>query len=855
MSTQVESASSVHDVDALLSSKSSPDSSESLLRTLWRHKVLVLLSLAAALAVGYWKHRQKPTTYAASTQLMIRSDNPLRLDIDTGNRSGGIPDFDVLSTLVRSDKIIQVAASDPEFAAINAGDLGSIGGRLRGGISFSSQKSSATGPTDRAIATLSFGGNDPDFCVAAVNATARAIEEYFERERAASANGLSSLINRAETKLLPELKQLEDDYRIFRTNAQLAWSADGSVVNPHRERQVMLRAQQVDLENRMRQMNGDLRLIQSTWKNSGDYALVLQIIQQLGGRGDGTALASAANGSRSGNGMPPELMTNPATDDLQTQDLAIRDLELESLQVEQTLMPLVVEEQKLVSELGPSHPAVRSLKTQVEMTRKRLNELAEQRQKRVEELRRESEVEWRERMSQIAGDGDGQNAVEEETRKLQQKYISDYVNAIRQRIGLIQEELNEIRGQTEIEKIEANALAQAETDDAMYNRQIDSVRRMLIQLEEQMAGLNISEVNNGVIVEPLMSSVNPYITGPNFNQDMMMASLFGLGLGGLLAFLIESNARTFRNSEQIAEQLQLPVIAHIPLDEQAMSNKRSEAVGDQAKMHPNLSVVHRPESSTTEAFRCTRTSILFDSNKNQNKVYQVTSPLPGDGKSTIASNLACSLAQSGKKTLLIDLDLRSPRLTGRFGLEDASGMTNLLNGECDPRTAISQTAIPCLDVLPSGSIPSNPAEALLLPEMAEAFDWFRDHYDFIIVDTPPLLLVTDPAITSSYVDATVLAIRIIRRCKPNCQEAVAILRNAGATIVGIAVNKIDEVAIGSYYQVGSNGSYRGVGYGYGKQYRKQRMKSKEMEQYQVLGKSRHPKVENESPKDLDAIDV
>lgn len=845
MSNQVDSPLETRHHDSLLSDGSGSDSSESLLRTVWRHKVLVLLSLAAGLSVGYWRHRQKPTTYAASTQLMIRSDNPLRLDSDTQTRTGGIPDFDVLSTLVKSDKIVQVAAADPEFQAINAGTPNSVGNQLRGGISFSAQKSGVA--TDRAIASLSFGGSNPDFCVAAVNATARAIEEYFERERTSSVNGLSALINKAETKLLPQLNELEQQYREFRTNAQLIWSPDGTVVNPHRERQGLLRNQQLELESRARQLGADMRLVESTWERSRDYSLVIQIIEQLSGN-HSTMPASLDHQSLASRF---DLESRYQDSELPSEDLSIRDLELESLQVEQSLMPLVIEEQKLVAELGRNHPAVRSLATQVSSSRKRLNDLAEQRKARVQELRREGELEWQKRIADESAGGIGDDAVVKERQEAQRKFIADYGNAIKQRLSLIKEEIEALSRQIELEKQAANTLAQAETDDAMYRRQIESVRRMLIQLEEQMAGVNISEVNNGVIVEPLMSSISPYVTGPNFNQDMMMASLIGLGVGGLLSFLIESNARTFRNSEQISEYLQLPVIAHIPLDENASSRKRSAAIGDVALMHSNLCVVHRPESSTTEAFRCTRTTVLFDSNKYDRKVYQVTSPLPGDGKSTIAANLACSLAQSGKKTLLIDLDLRSPRLTGRFGLDNVQGITNLLNGECDPRTAISQTALPGLDVLPSGSIPSNPAEALLVPEMGEAFDWFRDHYDFIIVDTPPLLLVTDPAITSSYVDATILAMRIVRRCKPNSNEAVTILRNAGAAVVGVAVNKIDEVAVGSYYQVGSDGSYGAVGYGYGKQYRKERMKSGETEQYQVRGKSNLSKAE----KDLDAIDV
>ncbi len=182
----------------------------------------------------------------------------------------------------------------------------------------------------------------------------------------------------------------------------------------------------------------------------------------------------------------------------------------------------------------------------------------------------------------------------------------------------------------------------------------------------------------------------------------------------------------------------------------------------------------------------------------------MTSPLPGDGKSTIAGNLACSIAQSGKRVLAIDCDLRRPQLTDNFAMNDKPGLTNLLNGTCDPNEASHQTPLSMLRVMPSGPIPANPAEALTLPEMNELLDLLRDQYDYIIVDTPPLLVVTDPSITASMVDGVVLAIRVRRKSKPNAREAVNILGAVGANILGIVINNSDDVSV-------SDG-YRGYGY-------------------------------------------
>lgn len=813
------------------------ESGESLFKTLWRHKLLFLICTSIAAGVGFWHHGRKPLTYAASTNLMIRSENPLVLDVDSGAYVGGIPDAQVISSLIRSDNIILDASNDLEIAALSSVP-GSVANKLRSGLVYKSH--SAGGKSDRAISTLSFEGTDPDFCVAAVNAAARAIEAYFEKERATSLNTFSALIRKAEDKLFPELEEWEAKYQEFRRTAPLDWANNGEAVNPHRERLPRLREQLFSLENERRQLRMDFDLIKSVWEKEKDLTLVTHLIKQISGNSMSVLHAPLENFETEEVEIAKTPIQKPEFEMRRMPDVQVQDLELQFIQVEESLLSLEVQLDSTVAELGNNHPSVRTIRQQVESTREKMQQLAEKRKIRMDELEAEFEAKRKEWLEKQASTTDPlvdlQGMLEKKRSKAQIKFISGYSASLKQRIQLIDEQHMEIQDTIAREKASGDALVQAETDDAMYRRQIETVRGMLIQLEEQMTGLNISEVNNGIRVEPLMSSVSPYVTGPNLGKDMLVSILVGLGISGLLSLLLEANARTFRNSEQIASELQVSLLAHIPLDDASGNRKRSEATGDLKEMHANLSVIHRPECSASEAFRCARTNILFDSTNNGRKVYQVTSPLPGDGKSTIAANLACTLAQSNKRTLLIDLDLRSPRLTARFDLAGEPGVTNLLNGEVDPIAAIRSTAIEGLDVLPSGTIPSNPAEALLLPEMEDAFAWFRDQYDFVIVDCPPLLLVTDPAITTQYVDATILALRIVRKSRPNANEAVAILRNAGAEIAGVVINKIDEVNVGSYYQIGGDGSYRSVGYGYGKKYRKERTKAGEAN-YVVLGKS------------------
>ncbi|MCA9140595.1 MAG: CpsD/CapB family tyrosine-protein kinase, partial [Planctomycetales bacterium] len=392
--------------------------------------------------------------------------------------------------------------------------------------------------------------------------------------------------------------------------------------------------------------------------------------------------------------------------------------------------------------------------------------------------------------------------------------------SLHERITILTEDMNALDKQIEEQRFLADELKEKEEKEASFQRQIESIKGLRHQLEQKLSAIDLADVSGGIIVEPLMETGRAYVTGPDLKKDVVLYAMAGLGLSGLLAMLFEVSAKMFRSAEEVQRELRLPVLTHIPLDEGRVQTPKGMVDSEIASLDPKLSVVHRPYSPAAEAVRGVRTALLFDRRQFNSKVFQITSPLPGDGKSTLAANVGCSIAQSGKKTLLIDLDLRSPRLSLRFNLEAKSGLTNVLNGEMGPAEAIHQTPIENLDILPCGPLPANPAEALTLAELGDVFQWARDNYDFVIVDTPPLLMVSDPTVVTTYVDAAMLVMRIRRRCKPNAKEAIAMLRSAGARVMGVVVNEIDEVSGGASYKSSASGSYQSIGYGYGDKYRR-----------------------------------
>ena len=780
---------------------------ETILTVLWRFKWLLCVFVAIGLSIGYWVYKQKPTTYRATTQLMFKSDTPISLDSTTGIVRGGIPSGNIMQSLVTSDAIVRRVAQDPELESIaslqNLTERQIIG-LVRGGIRFQTitdQKDSR----DRMVAALNFDGPDPQVCVLVVNSVSQAIGKHFEAERESTVNEFGKLINNAQVKLLPQQDKLEREYKAFRETAPLEWNSEGQSINPHREQQFQLQAFRTELTQKRRELDSELRFAVSTQSRHTDPLMVAQIIGQLSGLGDDfSGIRKAVE--------PSNPMAN--------------DLELQSIEVKQALLPLEIQREELELAFGASHPEVKSISMRIESSQKKLNDLNAEMSKRRQELQAQSvQVDYG-----------------EEARKarvlLAKEAVEAYTRGLSERIRVLDSDVKVLEGQILDEKQAADELKKAQDEDASFRRQIASVQGMLIQLEQQLAALKLVDINGGILVEPLLDTGQAYPTGPDLMKDLILYGMLGLGLSGLLAMLFEASAKMFRSAEEVQRELRVPVLTHIPLDEGRVQQGKGVVDPEIAQLDPKLSVVHRPHSPAAEAVRGVRTAIFFDHRQYQSKVFQMTSPLPGDGKSTVAANVGCSIAQSGKRTLLIDLDLRSPRLSLRFNLESKVGLTNVLNGEMGPAEAIHQTPIENLDILPCGPLPANPAEALTLAELGDVFQWARDNYDFVIVDTPPLLMVSDPAVVTTYVDAAMLVMRIRRRCKPNAKEAISMLRSAGARVVGVVINKVDEVSGGASYKTSASGSYQSIGYGYGDKYRRRYQQEANVQDTYVV-KGRH----------------
>ncbi len=273
---------------------------------------------------------------------------------------------------------------------------------------------------------------------------------------------------------------------------------------------------------------------------------------------------------------------------------------------------------------------------------------------------------------------------------------------------------------------------------------------------------------------------------PQTSRDLMVAAFGGCLLALALAFGFEYMDSRIKVPEEIKTHLQLPFLGMIPLFAGADKNGEAPLLGADAP------------PAFSEAIRAMRTAVLFSTADEKARTVVVTSTGPHEGKTLVSSSLAITLAQAGQRTIVVDADMRRPRMHEALGRSQEPGLSNVLVGEASLADAARPTSVPNLTFIGAGHIPPNPVELLVSPRYQELIADLKRRYDWVIIDAPPVMPVTDAAVVANTAGGVIFVVGAEMTPRQNAAAAVDQLRGAGAKFIGAVLNRVN-VQRHSYY--------------------------------------------------------
>lgn len=388
----------------------------------------------------------------------------------------------------------------------------------------------------------------------------------------------------------------------------------------------------------------------------------------------------------------------------------------------------------------------------------------------------------------------------EELETLQAERYAASKASLQAQIADLESQMADLRAQ-----IEAIGQPVGEDEQAELQRlegqltQLRSSHTALLQSFEELRLAEAQSVSNVVVIDPAVANFNP--VSPRTLINTLLAAVVGgmLALGGV--FLIEYLDHTVKRPEDVERHLGLAIIGTI-----AAIEGNGEAEGP--------FVARQPRSPVAEAFRALRTNLGFAAVDHELRTLLITSPGPEEGKSTVSANLASVMAQGGRSTILLEADLRRPKVHRLVGIPGEPGLSDLfVQNPLSLEGALLQTEVEGLRAIAGGELPPNPAELLGSQRMTEILAAMKQEADIVVIDSAPVTIVTDPVVLSSRVDGVLLVIEPGKTELGAAEHAVESLRRARANLIGVVFNNVPPDRAGYY------GDYR---YQYAEGYARER---------------------------------
>ncbi|MEZ6151877.1 MAG: polysaccharide biosynthesis tyrosine autokinase [Pirellulaceae bacterium] len=382
--------------------------------------------------------------------------------------------------------------------------------------------------------------------------------------------------------------------------------------------------------------------------------------------------------------------------------------------------------------------------------------------------------------------------------------MNAYVNMLENDLRALEQQGQDVQSQMKQAEEQAKTLVSFILEDEQLLRKRTRLDDLYNSTIERLQALNMQKDAASIVQELIESPKEGEVVEPKISTAAALAVISTILLAILTIQLAEFRDSRIHTSQELEKILNTRVVGHIGNFDRSSEVRKLTRTLRKSKSTASQYLVthHLPTSRISEGFRAIRTQILFAIGA-KNKVIGVTSALPSSGKSTIASNFSVSLASAGHSTILIDCDLRLPQIHDIFGIANDQGLTEAIQGMLPLEKLLVQSATPNLTLLPSGIIPSNPAELLSSPEFRALLAELKLKYAYVVLDCPPVLPVSDPSIIAPLTDGLLFISVVKDDLKPQIERSKEILRGAGGRILGCIVNRADDAGPAyGYYAYG-----------------------------------------------------
>lgn len=732
--------------------------------SLWKP---MAVGLCLGLMVGVGVYLFLGPVYSASTQVLVSKRASVPANNGEANRYGERGDH---VQLIQTDLIVERAFQDHGLKEIPqlAGAYDPIK-EITEGLSVSRSAGQETSFDN--ILTITYLHPDKHIARTVVQAMVGAYRDYLEDTRDQNAKQIYRTLIARQQQLDEEIRRLELDYQQFRKDAPVflkaspVVSVNGMPAAAQNQYEVELAAIETAQNENLRKRSSiqarlatlDRKLAEQTPREALEFWVLHSLSTGTSGGGGGTG----GGGAGAAIAGPPEKGV-----------------------LDQQLLTARLLEQRLLHTLGEEHTQVRNVRRQIQTI---------------------LDFYSRQGLTPPNLQETGQSPVSSRSAALGMDLVGVYRDTLQGQLKELELDNQNLSLLHEDAKKKAKQAEMFEVEEQRRKDEIALKKQQQERLFDQIAEYDMSREQEGYRLQQI-SQVRLERSLKRVIKLVGTCGVLGLVLVFGLAYFREWYDTSLKTLDEVRTFTGLQLMGSIP---SFTSTEDSDRLAEERGLSPALCYYHRPGSREAESYRSVRTTLFVAMNAAE-QLIQVSSPEPGDGKSTTAANLAVAIAQSGKKVLLIDCDLRRPTQHAIFRVPQEIGVTDVLLKEIDWENAVRSTPIEGLSLMTAGLCPENPAEVLSTGSLPQMLRQARQQFDIILVDSPPVLAVSDPCIVSPHVDGMLLVVRMQKTKRAALKRMQETLTAHGIRMFGTIANDFHaKLASESGYDYESYGNYYG----------------------------------------------